>query len=166
MHLVLVLGCFQVPQLVHDRICGIRRLSTGQYFAHLSGVESEHGILSEVETLIDLARRHFRRGPAQHAVVQLVWPVDSRDEGGIALIVRHGAQCAGILRHHGVSALPGGRIGHSGRVLAGQLVVREGTTGCRELPGARATQRGRCLGGRALSTILLLEKTHLFLTGL
>ena len=55
-YFVLVLGCLEIPQFVHDGVCGIGGLPACQDFAHLSRIKGQHRVLGEAEALVDLAR--------------------------------------------------------------------------------------------------------------
>ena len=147
-----VFGWLEVFEVTGDRICGIYSLSSGKNFPHFSWVEAVHGILSELEGLIDLAAGHFRDTSEVGRAVVVVGSMHTRNEGVIGLLVRHWSNGRRVLRHNHIMR----RCGSVGTLVVTWLLSSNDWVW--EVPG-------RLVFG-SLGSISLLEKFHLFFSRL
>ena len=92
----------ELLQIAEGGVCGTCCLASGQDFAHLSRIKTEHRVLRELEALVDLVAGEFGDA-AKDAVYHVVGAVNSRVERVERLVETHGvAERGGILHHEGV----------------------------------------------------------------
>ena len=71
LHLQLVLGGLEVPQLAQNCARRVGCLAAGEDFAHLSRIKLHHRVLVECKAFVDLAVCDVRAGPAEDALCSL-----------------------------------------------------------------------------------------------
>lgn len=97
--LLAMLGWLEFLQISNRSVREVDGLSSGQDFAHLARVETEHRVLSELKALVDLTGGDLRGGAAEDAAVVLVGAVNCGDKRVVRVVVGHRSKRRGILNH-------------------------------------------------------------------